>query len=105
MKKPRRTPAKTSSRWVSRKIRGRNKAMQIPASVKRSARNTNTEDRSSEFLTTTNVEPQRSVHNASASSARSRCGSDGPADVERTVRQAYQHYVVALFPNPAGKGL
>jgi len=51
------------------------------------------------------LRPQATKGNASTSSARSPCGSDGPAGVERAVRQAYQHYVLALFPNPAAKGL
>src|SRR5262245_52026599 len=72
MKKPRRTPAKISSRCKARKIVGRNTAMQIPASEKRRARKTNTDERSREFLTTTNVEPHKRVQSARASSARRR---------------------------------
>jgi hypothetical protein len=48
--------------------------MQMPASVKRKAKNTKTDESSSEFLTTTNVDPHSSVQNASANSARRRLG-------------------------------
>ena len=46
--------------------------MHNPASEKRTAKNTRTDDWSSAFFTTTKVEPQRRVENASASSARNR---------------------------------
>src|SRR5262249_4469193 len=46
--------------------------MHNPASENRTAKNTRTDDWSSAFFTTTKVEPQRRVENASASSARNR---------------------------------
>src|SRR5258708_13301415 len=64
--------------------------MQMPASVKRSARKTNTDEWSSEFLTTTNVDPHSSVQNASANSARKRLGCSLVVKTVGTVRQAYQ---------------
>src|SRR5712671_7388204 len=64
--------------------------MQTPASVKRSARKTNTDESSSEFLTTTNVDPHSRVQNASANSARKRLGCSLVVKTVGTVRQAYQ---------------
>src|SRR5712672_258836 len=90
MKKPSRTPAKISSRCSTRNTCGRNTDMQNPASVKRSARKTNTDESSSEFLTTTNVDPHSSVQNASANSARKRLGCSFVVKTVGTVRQAYQ---------------
>src|SRR6516162_1891738 len=81
MKKPRRTPANISSRCSTRNMPGRKIAMQIPARVKRNARNTNTDEWSREFLTTTNVDPHSKVQNANAKSARSRLDMKDPSGV------------------------
>src|SRR5579871_4786993 len=48
---------------MEKKTRGRQAAISIPARVKRNARNRKTDTWSSEFFTTTNVEPQRIVQN------------------------------------------
>src|SRR5258707_4506411 len=100
MKKPSRRPAKISPRCSARNTCGRNRAMQNPASVKRSARKTNTDESSSEFLTTTNVDPHSSVQNASANSARKRLGGSLVVKTVGTVRQAYQRLSATLDACP-----
>src|SRR6267142_462685 len=72
MKKPRRKPAKISSRSMEKKTRGRHNAIRIPAREKRNARKRKTEEWSSEFFTTTNVEPHRTVQKVRPMSARKR---------------------------------
>src|SRR5262249_10169069 len=83
----RRMPAKTSSLPRRPRSPGRSTAITRPAREKRSARKTNTEERSREFLTTTKVEPHSKVQSASASSAERRFGG---AEGAGTVRKAYQ---------------
>src|SRR5713226_5774455 len=72
MKQPRRSPAKRSSRSNRRRARVLYASINTAATLKRTARKMKTEAWSSEFLTTTNVAPQRSEQKASDRSARLR---------------------------------
>ena len=69
MKNASRIPAKISCGSIRAIILDCSKAIIAAAIVKRTAKNTNTDDCSRAFFTTTNVTPQISEHNASERSA------------------------------------